>query len=171
MAYIYKHIRKDTNEIFYIGIGKIRKRINSIANRNSHWKHIVNKVGFDYEIIEDNLSWEEACEKEKYWIKFYGRQDLNEGILVNMTNGGDGVIGNTNRKHSEETKIKIGNSNRGKVGNKTGLTFSDETKLKMRLSAIGKYKSIETRLKMSLVKQKMTDETKNKIGIATKKKI
>ena len=32
-----------------------------------------------------------ACEGEKKWIKHYGRKDLNEGSLVNMTDGGDGA--------------------------------------------------------------------------------
>jgi hypothetical protein len=51
MAYIYKHIRKDTNEVFYIGIAKQSYRLYSKFGRNKHWNNIVNKVGFDAEII------------------------------------------------------------------------------------------------------------------------
>ena len=106
MAYVYKHLRKDTNEVFYIGIGNDEsyKRANDITHRNKHWNGVYMKVGFDCEIIEDNLTWEEACEREKYWIKFYGRRDLNEGTLVNLTDGGDGTIG---RIVSDETRRKM----------------------------------------------------------------
>jgi hypothetical protein len=43
MAYVYKHIRKDTNEIFYIGIGVNINRKDSKYSRNKHWHSIVKK--------------------------------------------------------------------------------------------------------------------------------
>ena len=94
MAYVYKHIRKDTNEVFYIGIGSdIKyKRANDTNNRNKYWKNITNKTDYIVEIIEDNLTWEQVCDIEVKLIKHYGRKDLNEGSLVNMTNGGDGTL-------------------------------------------------------------------------------
>ena len=93
MAYIYRHIRKDNNNVFYIGIGNDNeyKRASDKKSRNRYWNFIVKKIGFEFEIIEDGLSWVDACEKEKYWIKKYGRKDLNEGNLVNMTDGGEGL--------------------------------------------------------------------------------
>jgi hypothetical protein len=103
MAYVYKHIRKDTNEVFYIGIGKTKRRPTDKNNRNDRWTKLVNKVGFYAEIIEDGLTWQQACELEIKLIKQYGRRDLNEGSLVNMTDGGDGFVGT----HSEETKAKL----------------------------------------------------------------
>jgi hypothetical protein len=97
MAYLYRHIRLDTNEIFYIGIGSDSlgkyKRAYSKYERNKYWQNIVNKTSYEIEIMLDNLTWEEACEKEKEIIKLYGRKDLNEGTLVNMTDGGDGMVG------------------------------------------------------------------------------
>ena len=115
MAYIYKHIRLDTNEIFYIGIGSQDKykRAFSLIKRNKFWKNIVSKTEFKVEIIEDGLTWEQACEKEKELISLYGRRDLNTGTLVNMTNGGDGTFG---VKHSEEwyEKQRKNNSKKGK---------------------------------------------------------
>ena len=110
MAYIYKHIRKDTNQIFYIGMGKVKQRINSHANRNTYWHNIVNKVGFTAEIIEDDLDWEVACEREKFWIAYYGRIDTNTGSLINMTDGGDGVFNISN-----ESKIQMSLAKKGKV--------------------------------------------------------
>lgn len=93
MAYIYRHIRKDKNEVFYIGIGSDNKykRAYSTYFRNKYWHHITAISEYEIEIILDGLSWNEACEKEKEFIQIYGRKDLNEGTLVNMTNGGDGL--------------------------------------------------------------------------------
>jgi len=114
MAYVYKHIRKDTNEVFYIGIGTLKnyKRVNSLLNRNSHWLNISNKVGYYSEIIEHNITWEKACELEKYWISHYGRLDLKKGNLVNLTDGGEGTFG---KLHSVETRKK---QSEAKIGNK-----------------------------------------------------
>jgi len=141
MALVYKHLRKDTNEIFYIGIGSDIDRITSRHHRNPLWLNIVNKVGYDYEIIEDNLSWEAACELEKKLIMEYGRRDNNTGILVNMTDGGEGTPGIV-RIISEETKQKISNTLRGN-------TLSTETKKKISEALKGKIVSEETRMKLS----------------------
>lgn len=93
MAYVYKHIRLDNNQIFYIGISNNIKnyyRASLRAKRNKFWKNIVEKTEYKIEIIYDNLTLEEAKEKEKVLIKFYGRRDLKLGTLCNLTNGGDG---------------------------------------------------------------------------------
>jgi hypothetical protein len=97
MAYVYQHVRLDKNEVFYIGIGSDSageyKRAYS-KDRTLYWKRITDKSNYKVEIIsEEWLTWEEACEKEKFWITFYGRADLGNGTLVNMTDGGDGTMG------------------------------------------------------------------------------
>ena len=89
MAIVYQHIRKDINEVFYIGIGKTKQRAYS-KDRTQYWHRIVNKHSYLVEIIKEDLTWEEACELEKTLIKKYGRKDLGEGNLINMTDGGDG---------------------------------------------------------------------------------
>jgi hypothetical protein len=95
MAYVYRHIRTDKNEPFYIGIGKdaTYKRAYqcSKTKRSEFWHNIASK-GYEVEILMDNLTWEQACEKEKEFISIYGRKDLGKGTLVNLTNGGEGVI-------------------------------------------------------------------------------
>jgi hypothetical protein len=90
MAIVYEHRRKDTGEIFYIGIGKDKYRVSKKTNRNSHWHNIVNKYGYTKKIIFSELSWGEAIEKEIELIKKYGRRDIGTGCLVNMTKGGEG---------------------------------------------------------------------------------
>ena len=94
MAILYRHIRLDKNEPFYIGIGIDMKRAyEKYKSRNSFWKSIINKTDYRVDILFDDLTWEEACEKEKEFIKLYGRRDLGTGTLINLTDGGDGAGG------------------------------------------------------------------------------
>lgn len=138
MAYVYSHTRLDTNEIFYIGIGKDIKRAYSKRHRSTFWHNIINKTPYKVEILFSNLAWEDACVKETELIVFYGRRDLGTGILVNQTNGGEGAIGLI---VSYKTKQKISLSHKGK-------TLSEETKRKMSLSGKGRIVSEETRVKI-----------------------
>jgi len=112
MAYVYRHVRLDKNEPFYIGIGKNKYRANSSKNRNKHWKSIVSKTDYRVDILFDDLDYEEAKEKEREFISLYGRSDLEKGTLCNKTDGGEGCLG---LKHSEEAKEKMGKPNRGKT--------------------------------------------------------
>lgn len=148
MAYLYKHIRKDTNEVFYVGIGSDSdySRAYTTHKRNRFWKSVVNKTDYDVIIVEDNKTWDEVTEREKYWISFYGRRNLGEGNLVNLTDGGDGSYG---RILSEETKKKIGDKSKLKV-------YDDEYRKKLSESfkgeknhRYGKSVSDETRRKIS----------------------
>lgn len=95
MAYVYKHIRLDTNKPFYVGISKHDdkkyKRAYNKNKRNPIWKKIVSKTNYKVEIIEDNIDIKTAKEKEIELILFYGRLDIGTGSLCNLTDGGDGV--------------------------------------------------------------------------------
>lgn len=149
--YVYKHIREDLNIPFYIGIG-CKKNYGRAYDfhsdkRNIIWNRIYNKTNIIVEIIYDNLSKDEASLKEQETIKLFGRMDLNEGSLCNMTDGGDGIW---NCKRSEETKQKLSIS---KIGNKNpmyGKTQSEETILKRSNSMKGNKRTDETKLKQSL---------------------
>lgn len=123
MAYVYRHIRLDKNEPFYIGIGtsKYYNRAYRHKSRSDFWKRVSNKGGYEVEILMDNLTWEQACEKEKEFIKLYGRIDLKTGCLVNMTDGGDGAI---NAIISEEHRKSVAEANRIRV-------FTNEQREKM----------------------------------------
>lgn len=90
MAIVYEHRRLDNDKLFYVGIGKTVSRAKSKKGRNGYWTNYVNKYGFVYNIIYKDLSWDEACKIEIELIKHYGRVDLGTGILLNMTDGGDG---------------------------------------------------------------------------------
>jgi hypothetical protein len=110
VAVLYRHIRLDKNEPFYVGIGKNEHRAYSKRSRNKHWHNIIKK-GYIVEIMLYHLTWKEACEKEKEFISLYGRSDIGTGSLCNWTDGGEGSL---NCKHSEESKQKISKSKKEK---------------------------------------------------------
>lgn len=191
MAILYIHRRKDNNIVFYVGIGNLPERAFSKKQRNKYWKNIVSKYGYLIEILYDNISWEEACKKEIDLIKFYGRKDLEEGTLCNMTNGGDGVSnlneesrkkisekikstkpsGFLGHKHSKEVKEKLSEFKKGNkysLGNK----MSEEEKQKRRERMTGRFVSEETKKKLSESKKgfKMSEEQKKKISESRKGK-
>jgi hypothetical protein len=91
MALVYQHRRKDTNEVFYIGIGRTKKRAFKFG-RNPYWNNIASK-GYDVDILIEGISWEQAQEVEIGMIQSYGRLDRGTGILANMTDGGEGGTG------------------------------------------------------------------------------
>ena len=118
--FLYRHIRLDKNEPFYIGIGTVQERdLNNKrqriyyrrayeeAGRNNIWHNIINKTDYEVEILLESDDYEFIKQKEIEFISLYGRRDLNKGTLVNLTDGGQGVLGVIK---TEETKQKYRNS-------------------------------------------------------------
>ena len=174
MACVYRHIRLDKNEPFYIGIGKNINRAYSVKNRNKYWRNITNKTNYEIEILFDEITYDEAKEKEKEFIALYGRKDLNSGCLVNMTNGGDGTLGAI---ISNDTRKKISKKSKGnkyRLGLTTSLrqkkavsesnkkrVWSKETKEK--LSKAFKGKKIWDKKQHPFLNKKLSQEHKNKL--------
>lgn len=135
MAILYRHIRLDKNQPFYIGIGNSLSRAYDKYHRNKHWKNIVNKNSYEVEILFDDLTWQQAKEKEKEFIALYGKIE-NGGILCNMTDGGDGTLGCVSNIEKRK-KISSANLNRDSfiyesVASKhRGMKRSNEAKQKM----------------------------------------
>ncbi len=132
MATLYRHIRKDKNEVFYIGIGKDTKRAFDRFSRNKHWENIVDKTEWFVEIIFEDLSWSEACIKEIEFIKLYGRKCNNTGTLCNITAGGEGFVGS----HTENTKKIISQLKKGNTY-WVGKKHTESSKLKISKSKLG----------------------------------
>lgn len=137
MALVYRHRRLDNFTIFYVGIEldsinktKLGKRPYIKQGKSKWWKNITNKTEYIVEIVSNNLTDLEAIELEILLIKEYGRADLNKGLLVNHTNGGEGITG---FKHSKTTLLKMSNSAKGRV-------ISEKTRLKLSMSKKGKKK-------------------------------
>lgn len=141
MAIVYRHIRLDNGMPFYIGISKSYRRAYSKHLRSNHWNSVVKKYGFEVEIIFDDLTYEEAKNKEIEFIKLYGRSDKNKGILVNMTDGGDGAL---------------------------GCIQSEESKNKKRLKSLGRKHTLESLTKMSESQKGIKNHQFNKKGILNK---
>lgn len=167
-THLYFHFNPVKQEVFYVGIGD-KNRSTSKHNRSKWWKSTVAKYGFEVQIIRDDLTWEQACVLETFWIKTFGRRDLKQGQLVNMTDGGDGVVGCKIPKTQEwKDKISISNSGErnGQYGKKPwnyglktpgtnkGRKLSEEHKEKIRQANLGKKASEETKNTMSESHQK-----------------
>jgi hypothetical protein len=142
MAYIYRHIRLDNFTPFYIGIGKHNKhdRAFSKKNRNTHWNNIVNLTNYKVEIILDDITWEQACEKEKEFILLY-RKVKDGGLLCNIADGGNG--GSLGEEVNAKRKTSL-----------MGHVLSENTKSKIREKAIGRKASDSTKGKMSITHKK-----------------
>ena len=86
--YVYAYLRKDGSP-YYLGKG----------SGNRAWKkakkHNV-KVPCDLKyitILENNLTETGSLALERRYIRWYGRKNNNTGILINLTDGGEGVSG------------------------------------------------------------------------------
>lgn len=121
--YLYRHIRLDKYEPFYIGIGAIRidpkrgthkgkyARAYSTSDRSNLWKKIANKTEYLVEILLHSDDYEFIKKKEIEFISYYGRKDKESGSLANLTDGGEGTLGKSpselHRKKSSERMYKI----------------------------------------------------------------
>ena len=102
--YTYAYLREDGTP-YYIGKG-CRNRIHHPGGKAVRMPPIDRRL-----YLKKGLTEFDAFKHEMYMIDLYGRKDLGTGILRNRSAGGDG---NMCRVVSQETKDKIGASNRGR---------------------------------------------------------
>ena len=136
--YTYAYLREDKTP-YYIGKGKGLR----IYSTNRRIKPPKDKSRIIY--LKQNLTEKEAFRHEIYMIAVFGRKDLGTGILINMTNGGDGPSG---RIVSEETRRKLSEAGKDHI-------VSEEQKIKQRKKMKGRIKkhnlSEEGRKKLSKI--------------------
>ena len=172
MAFVYRHIRLDNGNPFYIGIGKSEARAYSTKGRSKFWQRIVDKCGYEVEILFDNLDYEQAKLKEQEFISLYGRANTCNGLLCNLTDGGDGSLG---YKPTEEALSKISKTSKGRIKSteqiekwkrKMNFTKSDETKEKIRQSLLNKPHTEERKANQSKAHlgKKLSEEAKLKLS-------
>jgi len=177
--YIYAYLRQDGTP-YYIGKGTGRRI------RAPHKKNIaVPQDRTRIVMMESGLSEIGALALERRYIGWYGRKDIGTGILRNLTDGGEGQSG---RVLSDEHKQKISQAllkNAFWIGKKMpqearqrmadgrlGMKLSEEHKNNIRQGMLGKVKSEETRLKLSIAKKgkpsgrkgvKVSEETRQRM--------
>lgn len=178
--YVYAYLRSDGTP-YYIGKG---------CNERAYGKHRISVPKDKSKIVflETNLSNVGACALERRYITWYGRKDLDTGILRNMTAGGDGggnfspqtickiSSANMGRTKSHETIDKLSAAMKGKYKGENhpmyGKKHSPETRARISAANKGKKRSLESRKKQSasLQGKKHSSETKDKISAANKGK-
>ena len=157
MALVYRHRRLDTNKIFYVGISKDDKRPYSDGRyRNKIWNKIVKKTDYIVEIIANNISYEDALELEIFLISLYGKISENNGVLSNLTDGGEGTLGFASWCKGTKGLVKA-NKGSFQKGHKLGLgrKVSEETKKIMSKSHKGKKLSEQHKLLLKKSTNKM----------------
>ena len=114
--YVYAYLRSNDSTTakagtpYYIGKG-VGKRA-----YKSHGKLPVPKDKSLIVMLESNLSETEAFNLEQSYIQQYGRKNIGTGILLNLTNGGEGSSG---YKHTIDAKKKLSDSARSSIENGT----------------------------------------------------
>jgi hypothetical protein len=155
--YLYRHIRLDKEEPFYIGIGKkysscinseyfkrvYKRAFDTHQRRNSIWSRITSKTSYEVEILLESNDLQFIKNKEREFVHFYGRKDLGTGILANLTDGGEGSL---NKKCKPESILKTMEAHYISVTHiSTGEVF---TSIKEAAQAYGlKYRKLSAQLK------------------------
>lgn len=190
MSYsVYCHTNK-INGKKYIGITKMkpsRRWLNGEGYKKSrHFYLAIQKYGwdnFEHDILFENLTKQEACQREIELIKLF--KTTNQEYGYNISSGGQsGAAGTTRDKELVEKLAslhrgkKISDATRQKMSESAkGRTFSEETRAKMRAAKLGMKVPKERIEKMVKTKREkgqfvMSQSTKNKLhDIKEKKKI
>jgi group I intron endonuclease len=129
------------------------------AHDNRHLQFAYNKYGLENFIFEILVTCEEdhLYSEENYWCNILNTHNDQFGYNIKPTNP------NGCYRHSQETKLKIGEANKGKKHSEEfkkkcsvrmkGHVKTDEIKQKIKESSIGKKHSEESKQKMSLAKK------------------
>lgn len=181
MDRIYKvYMHTCPNNKVYVGLTMqpIEKRWRKGKNYQNtpYFYNAIKKYGWDnirHEVLFENLTKEEAEEKEKELIALYDSSNRNFGY--NIEKGGKAGDRFTpeiiekmrkaalGRTVSAETRAKISKAHKGRV-------FSEETRRKISQASIGRTVSEETRLKLSKINKgnKMSEESRKKLSNSKK---
>ena len=174
---VYVHINK-INKKIYIGqtCNDFQRRCGTNGRNYKHSTHFYNAIqkygwdNFEHVILISNISLAMANIIEEELIKKYDSMNNKKGS--NMVAGGNNKKmrqesiekrAEKNRHPSEETLRKMSLASKGRK-------CTPEEIEKRRKSNIGKKRSKEARIKMSIAKKNMSDETKRKMSESHKGK-
>lgn len=177
---VYRHTCK-INEKVYIGITNDIK--NRWANKGLRYKARRSDGSYQqpafasaldrypdwdndwtHEVLFDNLTRSEACDKEIELIAFHHSNVSrwhNEARGYNMTDGGGGTSG---FKHTDEELEKMRIVSTGRIP-------SAETRQKISIANTGKVFSEEHRRNMSIAKQNPSDEARKNMSIGQRRRM
>jgi hypothetical protein len=172
--YTYAYLREDGTP-YYIGKGTNRRAYLQL----NHNVKVPTKERII--ILKNRMTNDEANRHERYMIFVLGRKNIGTGILRNLTEGGEGVLG---LKQSEESKKKMrkpkSEEHKKKVRDsiKTKWDNGEYDKQEWRNRELGKKQSGETIKKKSESLKKyyeknkkiVTEEQKKQISETLKKK-
>ena len=141
--YTYAYLREDGSP-YYIGKGAGNRLRANHKRRNGRYIAVPQDPSRILILKRFNLE-EDAFKHEKYMINVLGRKSDNTGILINLTDGGEGISGYKHteefkrfqreiprKPHSEESKQKMRIARYEQPCPRTGKTHTDEAKDKMR---------------------------------------
>jgi hypothetical protein len=154
--YTYAYLREDRTP-YYIGRGK--------GGRAFEKRHRLPVPPKDRVLfLKTGLSFSESVDHEKYMISVLGRKDLGNGILRNLTDGGEG-----SSNPSSETRAKLSAVRKNKPLtpehkakiSEAARSASPEVKLRKAASKKGVPRSEETKRKISEAKKgsRLSEET------------
>lgn len=162
MYYIYR-ITNKINGKTYIGQHRYKELDDEYMGSGVYLAKAKKKYGienFEKEIIYSSIQYKETADDvERFAI---AKERALGKAEYNIANGGGG---NAGYKHSEETRRKISEAQKGKK-------LSEETRRKVSEGNKGKYVSEETKRKISEAKKgkHLTEETKRKLSEVRKGK-
>lgn len=196
---VYVHKNKINNKC-YVGITKrtLEERVHDGYSGSRRFNCALEKYGwnnFTSEIIESNLTLEEACKKEQEYIKIYNSiengYNLNEGGIYGLHNEetikkmSERMIGNTLSKSyiwTEEAKLNVSKglrkhyddpikgaeTRRKQSESHKGKKISNSTRKLLSEKLKGRKFSEETLEKMRYAACNRSEETNKKISISKK---
>lgn len=144
--YVYAYLREDGSP-YYIGKGEKLRAWKPHRRRNG--ADLLPKCSDRIIVLYANLTELWSIVLERKLIRWYGRKDLGTGILVNLTDGGEGTTGRvfTDLQKSTMREIMRGRGPSKKTRKavsiaRKGAIDTTATKEKKRLAHLGKAKRV-----------------------------
>lgn len=164
--YIYAYLRsKDSDTAkagtpYYIGKGTGKRAWKDHRTQNGGIHLPKDKLKIV--ILEANLSEVGALALERRYIKWYGRKNIKTGLLLNQTDGGEGMAGFTGNRGKKRNLKQIQNIKNGQNNMSAAAKINKSNKLK----AIKHSEETKNKIRYKRQFQKSTPESREKQRVA-----